>query len=410
MSEKRKGIDLLTVGEELSKRASRAKNKTQLDDVGGSIYLDDCYDHCKPISHSEGWVEEIINNSKLRQIIRSVHEVSQKCHQKADVSTVVSDVIADLGHISGRIKYTESTKEELKKNFLEHAVGAKNGVIYGIPTQFPSINSVTGGAKKREITILMGGNGVRKSWMMSGWAYHASVVEGISGCYQPLEDGQDTGFSRMTCMAAGVDSSKINSGYYSQEELDRCNEQADILIKKPITIAQARGMSMEKRRLDIIEGIDKYGWEYIIIDSWKDVCPTNDVSENNIRISQLTDIAVEFNIAIILGLHVVKYTENKQQLKDKDDPMRNRLTKFDAKGSENIMASCRLCYALQCQLIKGDKYNYFDNYVLEVVKANNTKMPTVPLNINQNTGQFTESNREAFSLWDGIIDPSGKPY
>jgi len=387
-----KAIDVLTVGETLRLHG-------QIEGVGGLGYLNGLIDDTPTAAHSETYIEQVMDAWIARRLVTSneqaVHDLGTR-----DVRDVIADQIHELSKLAVKGGRSNTTVAATWDRVKANALAARDGKILGVPSPWPTFTEYTGGARFGAVTLVIGRSKTRKSYLAHQWGLHASVEMGIPGAYYPLEDGQEVALTRAACCIAGFDSWAFEHGRFTDDEMREVENASDRIRKSPYDIRSGVGLSLPQWRLDIARGVADEGHKFITIDAFKDLTDSGgDVQTDAKTFRWLHGMAVEFDIAIIVVQHVKK---NRTQNRPEKDKQWQRLIKEDARGSSFIADSARLIIALQCEWMRDDKgVSQFRHYVLDCIANSYGRTAAVSLDLDEQTGVFTENiGRAAFSDWE----------
>ncbi|HKS24683.1 MAG TPA: replicative DNA helicase [Thermoanaerobaculia bacterium] len=151
LAEQSREIDLLTLKEELARRA-------QLEQVGGSAYISSLVDNIPDVAHVERYAEIVKEKSTLRQLVVMSNKVMRAAldapGEPSDVLSIaekslyeIAEGSVDKGFVAlDRITRTNMTAIEQ----LQHA----GKLITGIPTGYDRFNEFTSGFQPSDLIII----------------------------------------------------------------------------------------------------------------------------------------------------------------------------------------------------------------------------------------------------------------
>lgn len=378
---------------------STLKTYKKLDSIGGANYLEELVDKTPTSAHAEYYLGEIVRlwHKRLAKRYWEQFETSYDKHP----DRALSGLIRELTELTQNTGKKQASLIEVRDKMFVQADEAKEGKITGIPSPWPRLNAYTNGLPKGVVTLLGGRGKTRKSYIAHQWGMFAGVQSEhkIPGCYYPLEDGQQKGLLRAACLIAGYDPWMFECGQFGTEDRRAVWEASEKLIQSPYDIRRGRGLSREQFRLDIARGVSKHGWQFIIMDALKDgPVIEGDYRDEGQFMKWAQDVAEEFDIGFMLVHHVLKWRSGLRGQSAKDQT--EALTIEDFKGNMSIANGARCVYALQCQLLTHeDGHKYYGNYVLDTLAINFGQPKALPLDLDHETGVFTESERPVWSLW-----------
>jgi len=384
--EAKQPVDLLSV-------TGCIKDQGALDRIGGSVFLDRLVDSTPTAAHSEYYIEHVMEKWLARKVIEEARETESVLYAGGSPIEVIATHLHNMTELQGHGD-KRTSKGDVWARCQANAAAAKEGKTVGLPSPWEGFNRETGGATHAGVTLILGGGGTRKSFLANQWGLHASVNKGEAGVYYPFEDGPVRATDRSVSLLAGLNCYHWSRGRYTPEQARLMVEAFKVYDKSPMEIRGGRGKSLAQRRLEIARGVAKSGWKYVIFDAFKDMMKnSDDISEQSTTIKWCADVAEEFDIPVLLTHHVNRGNKDVKQQAE-------RIMKKDMRGSLTIWDASRMVIALQCQKkLTLDNRPRYVHYVLDCIKNNYGPLGSMALNINQDTGRFTESARAPFSEW-----------
>jgi replicative DNA helicase len=248
-------VDLITLTETLQKRG-------QLEEVGGVGYLASLADAVPSAVNIDVYARIIREKAVIRRLIQRATEIASKGYgyggnaedlldeAEKSIFEISQDKINPLIYPLGQV-ITESIAS-LEKLF------DKKEMVTGVPSGFADLDRLTSGFQKSDLVIIAGRPSMGKTAFALNISRNAAVDYGIPVAIFSLEMSRQQLALRLLCAEAGVDSSKIRSGFFGEREWAKLTDAAEILSKAPIYIddspaltalqmrAKARRMKAEK--------------------------------------------------------------------------------------------------------------------------------------------------------------------
>ena len=155
-------IDTVTVSEEL-----QAHN--QLEEVGGPAYLTQIVRNTPTSTHAEIYGLMVKRMAKRRELLQACKTIEALAYDETLEWKQVS-TLSESKLMSVTVAEHEQEDTDIKTivheymNDVEKMVELRNqGIVPGLPTGYPSVDEINGGAYKGELTIIAGPTGAGKS-------------------------------------------------------------------------------------------------------------------------------------------------------------------------------------------------------------------------------------------------------
>jgi replicative DNA helicase len=249
LSERSRAIDLLTIKEELARKA-------RLDEVGGAAYISSLVDGIPDIANVDRYAEIVREKSTLRKLILMGNRVIQSALDRPEgPSEVLGEAerqiyqIAEQGISTGftpidRITRTNMTAIEQ----TQHA----GKMVTGIPTHYTQFDNMTSGFQRQDLLILAARPSMGKTSLMLNLA-EAMAVPDESGDKElhavgifSLEMSKEQLGLRLLSSQANVSSHLIRSGYLSEKNWQD-------LISASSRLARSKIFVDDTATIDLIE-------------------------------------------------------------------------------------------------------------------------------------------------------------
>lgn len=343
--------DLMTVG-------ARFKDEGRLGSVGGYAYLEGLIDGTPTSAHCQHYLEIVEKDFHRREIIRSAQEAVRLCYSDNPPDEITASLTKSVESI-GQTEPEQSDEEIIKAHR-----NAQRGNPNCIPTPFESLTRRTGGVRKKMVTVLTGRSKAGKSMLKSFWI-HELAKQGFKGVDFCFEDKWEISKKRIASIGKYKISDLDAGGRYhivgdkfhweciSDQEIERERESLEELAKLPIWFYDKK-IDIKKLRSVVSKYKRKHKIDYIFIDGAKDMKrPSGKYNDCGFEeeVSQaLTEIASEFDIAVIAIHHLTKIPDNEL------------ITPNSIRGSGNIVSDSRSVYALQGDRNGAGLDKYFDSH------------------------------------------------
>ena len=249
-------IDLVTLTNIL-------KEQDQLEKVGGASYLARLVDTVPLAANAQHYARIIHDKSALRQLIDKSNRITQRCFEdRGDVDAVIDFAESSIFEISE--KKTTQTVFSLSKliesniDALEERQG-NQALITGVSSGFKLLDRKTSGWQNSDLIILAARPGMGKTALALNCARHAAIEAGVPTVVFSLEMSKEQLSMRLLSSESRMDSSRLRSGFITQEDWFRITDAAGVLSNAPILIddtpslsameirAKARRLKMDKK-------------------------------------------------------------------------------------------------------------------------------------------------------------------
>ncbi|MGZ8797363.1 MAG: replicative DNA helicase, partial [Thermoanaerobaculia bacterium] len=256
LAEQSREIDLLTLKDELGKRA-------QLEQVGGSAYISSLVDGIPDIANVERYARIVKEKSTLRRLIVMGNSVMRAAldtpNEPSEVLNTAEKTLYEIAEGStekGFVSLERITKSNMTAIEQSHNAGR---LITGIPTGYDRFNEFTSGFQPQDLIIIAARPSMGKTSLMMNIAESIAIPD-KSG--QPRATGQrlySVGvFSlemskeqlamRMLSAQASIDARMLRTGSLSTKDWSRLAEGIGVLADTKLHIDDTPGISVLEMR------------------------------------------------------------------------------------------------------------------------------------------------------------------
>jgi len=250
-------VDLVTL-------ANILKEKGKLEEVGGAGYLARLVDTVPLAINAQYYARIVHDKAALRRLIERANQIARRCFEdRGEVDDIIDFAETAIFEVSER-KHRQSfhpISRIIEKNIdaLEERQGNK-ALITGVPTGFSDLDSLTSGLQPSDLLILAARPSMGKTAFALNIARNAAVDHGTPVAVFSLEMSKEQLSMRMLCSEARVDSSRLRSGFFSQEDWVRLTDAAGTLSDAPVFIDDSPNISAteiraKSRRLKLDKGL-----------------------------------------------------------------------------------------------------------------------------------------------------------
>ncbi|MFH1123573.1 MAG: replicative DNA helicase [Pseudomonadota bacterium] len=238
---KNEPVDLITLSQYL-------KEKSLLEKVGGTEYLASLVD---AISTSAGIVyhAEIVRDlSVRRKLINQCSVISDSCFgswQKTDeLLDMAEQSIFDIAE--DKIGESFSSMEDIVRGSFKklESVAEREGFITGVPSGFKDFDRYTAGLQPSELIIVAGRPSMGKTALALNIGYNAAEETGKGVAVFSLEMSKMQLGMRLLGFHAGIDATKLRTGFLRDTDWMKLTESANHLSELPIFIDDTSWLSV----------------------------------------------------------------------------------------------------------------------------------------------------------------------
>ncbi|WP_025725077.1 replicative DNA helicase [Acholeplasma granularum] len=214
----RKSIDYTSV-------KSVLEHKSQLETVGGLLYLLELSEYTVSIDHLETYIEIVKDFSLKRDVIKVTQELAtQGLTTDVNSAEYLDKVEQAILSLSQRRKVGQFTQlSEIVKSVSEklHFLQNNKGEVTGLTTGYKTLDKFINGLQPEELIILAARPAVGKSALAMNIALNAAAKNkgGKAGvAIFSLEMSNDQLVSRMISNISNIENSKLRTGYLTATE------------------------------------------------------------------------------------------------------------------------------------------------------------------------------------------------
>lgn len=311
---KNEPIDLVTLSNCL-------RDNGDLEEIGGAAHLASLLDSVPAAPNPPHYSRIVKEKANLRRLIGAANDIVKRCYESSgEVEEVIDYAEASIFNISEnkiRPAYHSISKIIIDTFDILEERQSNKSLITGVPTGFSYVDNMTAGFQKSDLIILAARPGMGKTALALNMARNAAVDGGVPVAIYSLEMSKEQLTMRLLCAEAGVDSSKLRSGYFSRQDWDRLTQAAGVLSEAPIFIDDSPDISAteiraKSRRMKMDKGLGM-----IIIDYLQLMKVRLDSERRDLAISEMSRslkiLAKEINIP------VVTLSQLNRRLEDRSD-------------------------------------------------------------------------------------------
>ncbi|MDP2735434.1 MAG: replicative DNA helicase [bacterium] len=388
--EKGEPIDLLSM-------ASKLKEKSQLEEVGGNSYLTELINSVPTASHVMAYAKIVQKKRILRDLISVSQEIESMGHDEGEDTDVLLDkaessifAIAQKSMSQNFTQVKDSLEEAFERIDLlsKHEKGTR-----GVPIGFAALDNILSGLQNSDLIILAARPSLGKSALAMDIARRVATVHQTPVGVFSLEMSKDQVIDRLIASQAGVDLWKLRTGKLSSSGDDndfaRIQEAMGVLSEAPIFIEDSSMQNVLKMRAMARRLQANQGLGLLIVDYLQLIEPRNAQSNIVQQVSEISrslkGLARELNVPVLALSQLSRAVEQRT-------PQRPRLSDLRESGSLEQDADVVLF------IYREDKYRLdpTNQGIAEIIIAKHRNGPvgSAKLFFNERTVSFTDLAKE----------------
>lgn len=225
----------------------------QLEAVGGYGYLIDLAAALPTTAHVEYYARIVADKAMLRALIRAGTEVVAKAYQAGpDVDAVVDEAertILEVGQsrVGGDLIPIKHAVHEVFEDI--EARSREKSTLLGVSTGFYDLDHMLSGFNPSDLLILAARPAMGKTSLALNFVRNVAHLSKKPVLVYSLEMGYKQLVSRMLSSEAGVDSSRLRTGYIAESDWGKLTTAIGTIAELPIYIEDASVVTVNDVRL-----------------------------------------------------------------------------------------------------------------------------------------------------------------
>ncbi|CAB5079484.1 Replicative DNA helicase (DnaB) (EC [Olavius algarvensis associated proteobacterium Delta 3] len=304
------------------------EEKGHLEAVGGASYLAKLVEVVPIAINARHYAKIVYDKSALRNLIAKSNEIAKRCFEDGGNVDALIDFAESAIFMIADSKSTQTFQPiskivERNIDTLEERQGNK-ALVTGIPSGFIDLDHLTSGFQDSDLIIIAARPSMGKTALALNIARNAAVDTGVPVAIFSLEMSKEQLSLRMLCSEAKVDSSRLRSGFFSQEDWVKLTDAAGTLSESPIFIDDSASISAmeiraKARRLKMDKGLGVVIIDYLQLMRGPVTAERRDLEISEISRS-LKALAKELSIPVValsqLNRKLEERSDKRPQLSD----------------------------------------------------------------------------------------------
>ena len=319
--EKSRGVDLVTLTEELNRRGL-------LEEIGGVTYLTSLINSVPTAANIEYYVKIIEEKSILRNLINNATKIISMGYEEKEDGKILLDKAEHLiFEVSERnLGQTFVPIKEILQDSFEKIEDLyhREEFITGVPSGFDEFDDITTGFQPSEFIVVAGRPAMGKTAFCMNIAQYASINKNVPVAIFSLEMSKSQLVQRMLCSEARVDAHNLRKGRLAESDWPTLSMAAGRLASAPIFIDDTSGISSLEIKAKARRLKAQHNLGLVIIDYLQLIQTAGRIENRQQEISEISrslkGLARELNVPVIavsqLSRAVEQRIERRPRLSD----------------------------------------------------------------------------------------------
>lgn len=293
-------IDIITLSKILAK-------KNVLETVGGIDYLASMVEAVSTSAGIAHYAKIVKDLSVRRKLISQCSAISESCFQEweetEDLLELAEQSIFDIAEAQVREGF-ESLDQVMKSSFKKlETTAAFDGFVTGVPTDFRDFDRLTAGLQPSDLIIVAGRPSMGKTALALNIAHNAAKRTKKGVAVFSLEMSKQQLGLRMLGFDAGINASKLRTGFLRDNEWKQLTDAANRLSELPIFIDDSSSISVLEMKAKCRRLKKSYDLTLVIVDYLQLVQGRRSAESRQIEISEISRLlkalAKDLNVPVI---------------------------------------------------------------------------------------------------------------
>ncbi len=387
-------IDLLTL-------SSNLKDKNQLENVGGDLYLTELTQAVPSSANIEHYAKIVLAKYIKRKLIGASEKISAiGFNEEIDSESSIDDAERVIFEISQKIGSGEFAHiEDTLKNAFERLEKLQDGSssLRGVPTGFSSLDSKLSGFQKSDLIILAARPSVGKTSLALDIARKVSVDDKKTIAFFSLEMSKEQLTDRLLSAEARVDAWKLRTGNLNDEgrEFSALSDAIGRLSEAKIFIDDNSYNNVLKMKSAARKLKRKHNLDMIIVDYLQLMAPTR-TGPNTNTVQEVTDISRGLKqLAKELDVPVIALSQLSRNIEHRGENAQPKLA--DLRDSGSIEQDADVVIFIHRDKSEDEDKRLDANVKLIIEKHRNGATGIVELYFDEKKTSFSEIDKNKIS-------------
>jgi len=312
--EKSRGVDLVTLTEELNR-------KNLLEKIGGVTYLTNLINSVPTAANIEYYIKIIEEKSILRNLINNTTKIISMAYEEKEDAKILLDKAEHLVfEISDRnIRQSFVPIKEIIQDSYEKIEDLyhRGGFITGVPSGYEELDDITTGFQPSELIVVAGRPGMGKTAFCMSIAQYVSIYKNIPVAIFSLEMSKSQLVQRMLCSEARIDSHNLRKGRLVEADWAPLSMAAGRLSSSSIFIDDTAGISCLEIRAKARRLKAQCSLGLVIVDYLQLMQTAGKVENRQQEISEISrslkGLARELNVPVVAVSQLSRAVEQREE-------------------------------------------------------------------------------------------------
>jgi len=312
--ERNEPVDLLTVSEELKRRA-------ELEEIGGAAALASLVEEATTAAHLLSYGAIVREKALLRDLIRIATDIiGQSYEARDDVDKLLDEAERLIFQVSERrMQGSAFPVRAILKDTFEHIekLYDRKEHITGLATGFDDLDRMTSGFQASDFIIIAGRPSMGKTAFALNIAKYAGVEDHKRVLVLSLEMSKEQLVQRLLCSEAKVDSHKVRTGYLDPRDWTRLTNAAGRLAEAPVYIDDSPALTVLEARAKARRMKAEHGLDMIVIDYLQLMRGRHQQENRQQEISEISRslkaLAKELNVPVVALSQLSRAVETRER-------------------------------------------------------------------------------------------------
>jgi len=293
-------IDVITLAQYLKR--VKAEERT-----GGTEYLGSLVEAVSTSAGITFHAEIIQKLSVRRRLINQCSVISEACFQDwektEDLLELAEQSIFDIAEAQAKAGF-ESLKDIITQSFkkLESAT-ALDGYVTGIPTGFRDFDRLTAGFQPSDLIVMAGRPSMGKTALALNIGYNAAEKTQKGVAIFSLEMSRPQLGIRMLGFDAGIDATKLRTGFLRDKEWRALTESANRLSQLPIFIDDSSAITVLEMKAKCRRMLKRQELGLVIVDYMQLIQGRRSAESRQLEMSEISrslkGLAKDLNVPVV---------------------------------------------------------------------------------------------------------------
>ena len=312
--EKSRGVDLVTLTEELNR-------KNLLEKIGGVTYLTNLINSVPTAANIEYYSKIIEEKSILRHLINNTTKIISMAYEEKEDAKILLDKAEHLVfEISDRnIRQSFVPIKEIIQDSYEKIEDLyhREEFITGVPSGYEELDDITTGFQPSELIVVAGRPGMGKTAFCMNIAQYVSIYKNIPVAIFSLEMSKSQLVQRMLCSEARLDSHKLRKGRLVEADWAPLSMAAGRLSSSSIFIDDTAGISCLEIRAKARRLKAQCNLGLVIVDYLQLMQTAGRIENRQQEISEISrslkSLARELNVPVVAVSQLSRAVEQREE-------------------------------------------------------------------------------------------------